>query len=85
MIHCHVCGAGTEGGTRWVPDKHQSLCLRCEIAMPPKMTRSEFGLLYWGPGFEAKVPSSTQAEFYEDYLTSNLSFRQYVLSTTSLD
>jgi len=49
------------------------------------MTRSEFGLLYWGPGFEAKVPSSTQAEFYEDYLTSNLSFRQYVLSTTSLD
>jgi hypothetical protein len=81
---CRVCGAGPERGTQFSSKHGMALCILCEQDTPIKVTMDEFNRLYWGAGFE-NVPLSTRREFFSDYMTSTLTLKQYIMSTTGGD
>ncbi|HUU93201.1 MAG TPA: hypothetical protein VM238_18560 [Phycisphaerae bacterium] len=71
---CRICG--DERNVQYYPSKRQALCRSCALDTPRKVARGVFDRLYWrGAG---DVAPSIKAEFYSDYLSSNLALGPYI-------
>jgi len=77
-MNCRTCGAGSERGSRWVEAQGRVLCIMCEMDAPPRLNRAEFDIAFWG-GAREKVPADIRRESYEDYLSSGLQVRDYIV------
>ena len=73
MSRCKVCGREP---ARFRPGKLMALCDVCHKVVPYKVTLHRFSKRFWGPDW-SDIPFSCRQEFYEDYLRSTQTVRQY--------
>ena len=80
MSYCKVCGDETTA--RYRLGARQTLCDGCGKDTPRKATRESFDAFYWN-GDSETPPESTKQDFYEDYLRSANTLKEYRKATTS--
>lgn len=79
-MNCKICGSGKERGAAWIPERRQYLCISCEMSALPVTTQEQFESTFWA-ALQPCIPEETRRENYEDFLTSGLSIKQYVLNS----
>jgi hypothetical protein len=82
-MNCRICGSGKERGAAWIPERRQNLCISCEMVAPPVTTREKFESVFWAR-LQPDIPEDTRREIYEDFLSSGLSIKQYMLNSLGL-
>ena len=75
---CRICGSGPERGTRWIESRMQNLCILCELDAPPRLSRSEFDIAFWGTVHRG-VPEDLKRNSYNEYLSSNLDLKTFIV------
>ena len=77
---CRVCG---DDNATFRVRARSFMCQSCAPSTPRKVGRRTFAIAYWGSAHPPVHPR-TQAEFYDDYLTSDLNLVEYVKATTEI-
>jgi len=79
-MNCRICGSGRERGTAWIPERRQYLCIGCEMQASPVTPRAEFDAAFWA-GLQNNLSEDSRRETYEEFLSSGLSIRQFIMKT----
>lgn len=76
-MYCKICG--DEKNVKFYPKKRQNLCFSCSQDTPKKVSRENFDAKYWGK--KEEVSEGTKKSFYEDYLASKYTLKEYLDAT----
>ena len=79
MSICKICGWTN---AQFREEKRLTLCDHCSNCTPDKVTPKKFDNEFWID--PSKVDASIRRSFYSDYLHSDNSLEQYIVTTTTL-